>query len=320
MKELSIEEKAKRYDEAIERARTEYKKHEAFKGFCEMLVNIFPELAESDDERIRKALIDLIKCNERSGHTLLNNVSTSSMLAWLEKQGNNANKVESIFEVGKWIVVNKSKYTFLVKRGAPRFQVEDTKGDIYSFYLLPNGEEEYHLWTIQDAKDGDVLHSPSHHLIWIYKDNENYHACINMNYTTNNITTNWLISIPNDVRPATKDEQTILFERMKEAGYEWDADKKELKKTEQTTEIPFGAKDSELQEATYHIPDGYHAEINGNEVVIKKGEQKTTWKPTEEQIEALEHLLETIRRHEYSYFHEEKFLLLHSLLEQLKEL
>lgn len=89
---------------------------------------------------------------------------------------------------------------------------------------------------------------------------------------------------------------------------------------EQTIEIPFGAKDSKLQEVTYHIPDGYHAEIKGNEVVIKKSEQKTTWKPTEEQIEALEHLLETIRRHEYSYFHEEKFLLLHSLLEQLKEL
>ena len=30
--------------------------------------------------------------------------------------------------------------------------------------------------------------------------------------------------------PATKDEQTILFERMKEAGYEWDAMKKQLKK------------------------------------------------------------------------------------------
>lgn len=41
---------------------------------------------------------------------------------------------------------------------------------------------------------------------------------------------------------------------------------------EPTVEIPFGAKDSELQEATYHIPEGYHAEINGNAVVIKKGE------------------------------------------------
>ena len=34
----------------------------------------------------RKALIDLVKCNERSGYKLLNNVSTGSMIAWLEKQ------------------------------------------------------------------------------------------------------------------------------------------------------------------------------------------------------------------------------------------
>lgn len=43
-------------------------------------------------------------------------------------------------------------------------------------------------------------------------------------------------------------------------------------KQQQAIEIPFGAKDGELQEATYYIPDGYHAEIKGNEVVIKKGE------------------------------------------------
>ena len=41
---------------------------------------------------------------------------------------------------------------------------------------------------------------------------------------------------------------------------------------QQAIEIPFGAKDSELQEVTFHIPNGYHAEINGNAVVIKKSE------------------------------------------------
>lgn len=46
-----------------------------------------PEIAESEDEKVRKALIELVDCNERSGYTLLNNISTSSMLAWLEKQG-----------------------------------------------------------------------------------------------------------------------------------------------------------------------------------------------------------------------------------------
>ena len=42
-------------------------------------------------------------------------------------------------------------------------------------------------------------------------------------------------------------------------------------------EIPFAAKDSELHEVTYYIPEGFHAEIEGDEVVIKKGEQKPAW-------------------------------------------
>lgn len=111
MKELSTEEKAKRYDEAIERARTEYKNHEAFKGFCEMLVNIFPELAESEDERIRKSIIYAL----RNGG-FYNNDKMDEAIAWLEKQGekpqgktaldvlnekkvDNANKVEPKFKV-----------------------------------------------------------------------------------------------------------------------------------------------------------------------------------------------------------------------------
>lgn len=35
-------------------------------------------------------------------------------------------------------------------------------------------------------------------------------------------------------------------------------------------EIPFGAFDSELQEVTYYIPKGFHAEIDGDKIVIKK--------------------------------------------------
>lgn len=52
------------------------------------------------------------------------------------------------------------------------------------------------------------------------------------------------------------------------------------------TVIPFGAKDSELIEETYHIPDGYHAEINSNTIVIKKGEHK----PTEWSKEDIRHI------------------------------
>lgn len=41
-------------------------------------------------------------------------------------------------------------------------------------------------------------------------------------------------------------------------------------------DIPFGVKDSELEEVSYDIPKGYHAEIEDNKVVIKKGEKKHT--------------------------------------------
>jgi hypothetical protein len=54
-----------------------------------------------------------------------------------------------------------------------------------------------------------------------------------MNYVTENVATDGLINIPNDACPATKDEQTILFAKMKEAGYTFDFEKKELKKIEQ---------------------------------------------------------------------------------------
>lgn len=36
-------------------------------------------------------------------------------------------------------------------------------------------------------------------------------------------------------------------------------------------------KESELQEVSYYIPEGFHAEIEANKVVIKKNERKPTW-------------------------------------------
>ena len=89
MKKLSIEEKAKAYDEAIEKLRSLHDDYDTVSTLIDIkeeLEYIFPEFKESEDEKVRKALVELVKCNERSGYTLLNNVSTSSMLDWLEKQ------------------------------------------------------------------------------------------------------------------------------------------------------------------------------------------------------------------------------------------
>ena len=59
-----------------------------------------------------------MKCNERSGYTLLNNVSTSSMIAWIEKQ--EQSKKTSIWKHWKNGICGngEGKLVFLIKSGA----------------------------------------------------------------------------------------------------------------------------------------------------------------------------------------------------------
>ena len=83
MKELSIEEKAKAYDEALEKANALYKIAEPMSGCNVIIETLFPELKESDDKRIRKAIIELVKQSSE----ILNKSNQNDMLAWLEKQG-----------------------------------------------------------------------------------------------------------------------------------------------------------------------------------------------------------------------------------------
>ena len=40
--------------------------------------------------------------------------------------------------------------------------------------------------------------------------------------------------------------------------------------------IPFGASDSELMEETIYIPEGFHAVIEGDKVIMKKGEKSVS--------------------------------------------
>lgn len=140
------------------------------------------------------------------------------------------NIADTKFKVGDWIVYNRNNHSRKI------MQIYDIRDNRYYFndnihfsWSVKECDEKSHLWTIKDAKNGDVLHSPSHHLIWIYKNSVQYHACVNTNYAQYyDFDTNGWLGIPKDVFPATKDEQTILFERIKRVGYEWDADEKEL--------------------------------------------------------------------------------------------
>ena len=84
---MTTEEKAKRYDEAIERANELNYVSDKDSLQRKTVDHIFPELKESEDERISKALIYFIKQSEIKGtiRTYLG-VTEKEMLAWLEKQ------------------------------------------------------------------------------------------------------------------------------------------------------------------------------------------------------------------------------------------
>ena len=77
---MTQEEKAKAYDEAIKVAKEWHT--DAQIGFKANLEKLFPELKESEDERIRKALINYIDVYGDAG-----DFTKKQFIAWLEKQG-----------------------------------------------------------------------------------------------------------------------------------------------------------------------------------------------------------------------------------------
>ncbi len=90
MKELSIEEKAKRYDEAIKNGKqilnTPYTAH--WDIMKEVVEHLFPELKESEDDRIRNEIIAFVEQSiHRGGGTPIPREQEDKWLAWFEKQG-----------------------------------------------------------------------------------------------------------------------------------------------------------------------------------------------------------------------------------------
>jgi len=76
MKELSVEEKAKAYDEALEKAR-QLCAYPTTKPFISNLQDLFPELCESKDEKTRKRIIALVNAHGQG-------IYKDDMLTWLE--------------------------------------------------------------------------------------------------------------------------------------------------------------------------------------------------------------------------------------------
>ena len=144
------------------------------------------------------------------------------------------NEKKPKFHKGDW-VVDSQGLTHQIER-----VVENVTTYTFGYDIVGGGyfndDSNVHLWSINDAKEGDVLATNSN-IVFIYKYlDEGGTIAFRASCTKNSG-----IYFPKlkeqlcdqDVYPATKEQRDLLFSKMKEVGYEWDYEKKELRKIEQ---------------------------------------------------------------------------------------
>ena len=301
---MTREEKAKAYDEAIERAKDfmNGEVHYELKMGENIMCWIFPELRESEDERIRKALIEMV--HDTTADELLFDycIHKEDALAWLEKQESigeivercktswynegkiagmaegltddekyqqgwhdalekqgerkpfdyeNAtivqkdfspkvtSKIEPKFKVGDWVLHNTAGFVYMIQTiGRDGYGVisRDGKTSVVNY----SAEIYYRLWSIKDAKDGDVL--ANDYYIFILKKSADYWSS---DRTPNSVKAycgikpngnfeigkdNWCFCGTLNIHPATKEQRELLFQKMRETGYYWNFNTKTISK------------------------------------------------------------------------------------------
>lgn len=344
MKELTIEQKAKAYDEALERTKSWVKGEypECFTEAQKIAEFIFPELKESEDERMWKLIKKYVHYNISDIALNADHITREQLESWLEKQGTSytkkdvddaylegisvaKNEMEKQYEAdyqirkdiatfifnyrgdlkdrAKWMDYLGIKVSFVEKQGEkpqgksafeavkeekvdnqncvnptdnpePEFREGEWvvhNHDICQIVKREEGcnklvtvfgiEKELvnernlstaHLWTIQDAKAGDLIYVSTEEkgiqaIFHEYKNDIIFFHC----YLCGDFVQGGYMPIGSVelVYPLQKTHYNRFFEKMHKAGYEWDAEKKKLKKID----------DEEVNGEDYGIDGFWHA-------------------------------------------------------------
>lgn len=161
--------------------------------------NVIFILKESEDERIREWLIEMVEELRKANPTNAeHNGNCSEAIAYLEKQKETVKKMEMYFD-----------------------------------------EIKQPVWNIKCAVQGDILVADyGRDRPWIgmfksFNDDKSFNVYCFLSSFSHTFITNYLSCNYNstyNVRPATDREKLYFFSKMIENGYVWDDNKKELKK------------------------------------------------------------------------------------------
>lgn len=313
---MKQKDKAKAYDEVLTKAVALYKASEPMSGCNVILETLFPELAESEDEKVRKELIKHLKelsdWKEDEVIPVKNPSYYRQWASWLERQVEQkfTNKVEPKFEIGDWVINRTNAIIMQIVNNKDFYESVEIDGqrrtDSYNY-----ADWDFRLWTIQDAKDGDVLivgdeddtgiaicgknDKLGNNILYCYYDDKNGFAM------------NTAIASECLLHPATKERSDLLFAKMREAGYVWDAEKKEVRKIKQKS-------DSFCKENCKGFQETGKCFADGECKAKKEAKQKPVWSDEDEKM--FDYALDMVEW--YSGKNEDKSRLVSNWLKSLK--
>jgi len=141
------------------------------------------------------------------------------------------------FKVGDW-VVSPNGVCWHIDAVKERYEVSTDTGVCADW---PLNTDIYRLWTIQDAKAGDVLYTPKGcgvegiFLIegWKQVEDTGRTLCSNVGYRIEDdeiivggLGAIWWEGVIDPFYPATKEQKELLFEKIRENDFEYDSKKK----------------------------------------------------------------------------------------------
>ena len=202
-----------------------------------------------DDPRVQELAKRL--CNDYA-QKLYNSSILSNSSNTEKNEQKPADKIEPRFKVGDWVVFITNKSVYQVEK---KENYEYTLRNIFggSLCLSFSKEELIREWTIQDARDGDVLFFYTE-----YKGNKMFQIGIIEKYVSKYggcsntfkmyVGVNWDNNLQigkymgcslniecSDIHPSTKEQRDFLFKKLKESGYKWNAGTKTLEKLEKSS-------------------------------------------------------------------------------------
>ena len=319
-----------------------------FANICTYIGENCPELKESEDESMVKFIKNqLFNIKKTITENYELDAKLTNAICWLEKQGEqkiktpeeslgidydtynkivdeciygeqkHTDKVESNFKVGDWVVYfdDVDLITGIEENG---YCINN------SGYIPFICSSDIRLWTIQDAKDGDVLAWDDSKCIALFKniyDEDSFNSYGFVGCCTGTFESRQSYHDIEGAHPATKEQRDLLFQKMHEAGYEWDAENKELIKIEHKP--AWSEKDNEHVNSLLKRLDGLCRKeftttrfaINEDENWLKSLKERYTWKPSDEQMNTLEYYMHTLVCNE----HKEVLFGLYADLKKLME-